>query len=46
LIPPGDWLAFVAWHAWADADQAERLFAVAVDVARARAPVSHFEVST
>ena len=46
LIPPGDWLAFVARHDWGDAEMAERLFGVAVDVARARAAVPRFEVFT
>ena len=46
LIPPGDWPAFVTWHDWPDREVAERLFGVAVDVARARAAVPHFEVCT
>ncbi len=33
LIPPSDWLAFVAEHTWDDAEAALRLFSVAVDVA-------------
>lgn len=34
LIPPGEWLAFAAAHRWRDPEVAERLFSVAVDVAR------------
>jgi hypothetical protein len=37
VIPPGDWLDFVAEHTWHDRETAERLFSVAVDVARRRA---------
>lgn len=46
LIPPSDWPAFVAWHDWRDREMAERLFGVAVDVARAGVAVPRFEVST
>jgi hypothetical protein len=34
LIRPSDWLAFVAEHRWRNPDLAQRLFGVAVDVAR------------
>ena len=34
LIPPADWLSFVAEHTWLNPDLAQRLFGVAVDVAR------------
>ncbi len=44
LVPPSHWLEFAARHAWPDAELAERLFAVAVDVARARSAVPRFEV--
>ena len=46
VIPPGDWPAFVAWHDWPDREVAERLFGVAVDVARARAAVPRSEAFT
>jgi hypothetical protein len=38
VIPPADWLAFAAEHTWHDPEVAERLFSVAVDVARRGAP--------
>jgi hypothetical protein len=38
VIPPADWLEFAADHAWHDPSVAERLFSVAVDVARRGAP--------
>ncbi len=38
VIPPADWLEFVAEHLWHDPAIAERLFSVAVDVARRGAP--------
>jgi hypothetical protein len=44
LVPPPDWPAFAAEHAWRDPEVAERLFGVAVDVARRRIPVPSFEV--
>ena len=46
LIAPGDWRAFVAWHDWVDRDTAERIFDVAVDVARARTAASRSELFT
>lgn len=46
LVPPGDWPAFVASHQWADPETAERLFGVAVDVARARTAASRLELFT
>ena len=46
LIPPGDWLAFLAWHDWTDPEMAERLFGVAVDVARVRTAAPSFEMFT
>ena len=32
VIPPSDWLDFVAIHDWDDRDLTERLFSVAIDV--------------
>ena len=46
LVPPGDWLAFLAWHDWPDRELAERLFGGAVDIARAGTAVTRFEVFT
>ena len=46
LIPPGDWLAFVARHDWGEEELAERLFSVAVDVARARTAMPRSVVFT
>lgn len=40
VIPPADWLEFVAEHTWHDPAVAERLFSVAVDVARRGVPSS------
>lgn len=34
LVRPADWLSFVAEHTWPNPDLAQRLFGVAVDVAR------------
>lgn len=34
LIPPADWLSFAADHDWHNPDLAQRLFGVAVDIAR------------
>jgi hypothetical protein len=43
LIPPADWPAFVSEHAWCNSELAERLFAVAVDMARRGAAVAAFQ---
>ena len=43
LIPPADWLAFAAAHAWPNHETAERLFGVAVDVVRRGAAVAGFQ---
>ena len=34
LIPPADWLAFAAEHVWVNPELAQRVFGVAVDIAR------------
>jgi hypothetical protein len=34
LIPPGDWLEFMDEHQWPERDIAERVFGVAIDIAR------------
>lgn len=34
VIPPHEWLEFWSDHAWPDPDLANRLFSVAVDIAR------------
>ena len=43
LIAPVDWLAFASEHAWCDSELAERLFAVAVDIARRGTAVAGFQ---
>jgi hypothetical protein len=38
LVPPADWLDFLAEHRWHDPELAERLFSLAVDVVRRGLP--------